>query len=149
MVDASGVNRHFHLIWRCLLLVVPINDHMVSGAPGTSRKERRMDICKKADFMTGAVAFIHKELEIARYPIKSGQNITYKMRWLWKWTLKGDCRCNSCLQPNLIPIREAVGTGYPAFCLSRTSPSVDLRTHTHPLGSQAHILLAPSFTRCI
>ena len=37
-----------------LLLVVPINDHMVSGTPGTSRKERRMDICKKADFMTPA-----------------------------------------------------------------------------------------------
>ena len=51
--------------------------------------------------------------------------------------------------PNLIPIREAVGTGYPAFCLCRTSPSDDLRTHTHPFGVQAHIVLAPSFTRCI
>ena len=53
----------------------------------------------------GAVAFIHKELETARYPIKSGQKI---------------------------------------FCLCRTSPSVDVRTHTRPwvpntlVGSQLH-----------
>ena len=30
MVDANGFNRLFHLIWRWLLLVVPIHDHMVS-----------------------------------------------------------------------------------------------------------------------
>ena len=40
MVDASGFNWHFHLIWRFFLLVVPINDHMVSDTPCTSRKER-------------------------------------------------------------------------------------------------------------
>ena len=35
------------------------------------------------------------------------------------------------------------------FCLCRTSPSVDLRTHTHPWGSQVRTpLLTPSFTRC-
>ena len=95
-----------------------------------------MDICKKADFMTpatmaqdgtlvrtltsyvwgglGAVAFIHKEPEIARYPIKSGQKYYFQNALVMEWTLKGDWRCNSGLPPNLIPIREAVGTGYPA-----------------------------------
>ena len=160
MVDASGVNRHFHLIWRCLVLVVPINDHMVSGTPGTSRKERRMDICKKADFMTlatiaqdgtlvGAVAFIHRELEIPRYLIKSGQNITYKMHWLWEWTLKRDCRCNSCLQPNLIPIREGGGKWVSCFLPMQ---DITLRRFTDPhtsLGVPGPTsLLAPSFTRC-
>ena len=42
------------------------------------------------------------------------------------------------------------GTWSPAFCLCRTLPCVDLRTHTHPWGSQIRTpLLTPSFTRCI
>ena len=52
MVDASDFNWHLHLIWRCLLLVVPINDHIVSGTPCTSRKERWLDIRKKSESMT-------------------------------------------------------------------------------------------------
>ena len=28
MVDARGFNWCFHLIWRCLLLVAPIDDHL-------------------------------------------------------------------------------------------------------------------------
>ena len=54
MVDARGVNQHLHLIWRHLLLVVPINGHMESGALCTSSKERRLGICKNSDYMTQA-----------------------------------------------------------------------------------------------
>ena len=36
MVDASGFNWRFHLIWRCLLLVAPIADHLVPIAPYSS-----------------------------------------------------------------------------------------------------------------
>ena len=113
MVDASGFNWRFHLIWRCLLLVVPINDHMVSQGG------------------LGAVAFIHMETEIVRHPIKSEQKII-TTRLVMGMSFQVGCRCNPYLQHNLISIPEAVGTVYPAFCLCRTSPPVDVRTHACP-----------------
>ena len=53
-MDASGVNLHLHLIWRRLLLVVPINDHMEFCTLCTSSKERWLGICKNSDYMTQA-----------------------------------------------------------------------------------------------
>ena len=152
----------------------------------------------------GAMAFFRKELELVRYPIRSGRTLLQHVLWSWEGTLqvcfcvllqtafshvfvihdilqlgafdhsvlyataqltegrsardqpkqppakKKDCRSNSGLLHNLIPIREAVGIGYPTFCLCRTSPSIEVRTHTHPWVSQVLTpLLAPSFTRCI
>ena len=124
MADASGFNWRFHLIWRCLLLVVPINDHMVSQGG------------------LGAVAFIHMEPEIVRHPIKSGQKII-TTRLVMGMSFPVGCRCTSYLQHNLISIRV-----YPAFCLCRTSPPIDVRTHACPWGSSTP-LLTPSFTRRI
>ena len=43
-MDASGVNLHLHRIWRRLLLVVPINDHMESCTPCTSSKKRWLNM---------------------------------------------------------------------------------------------------------
>ena len=135
---------------------------MVSGTPCTSSKERWMDICKKSrtafwfehslaiSGWTGRCCPYPQGTRDCKVSNKVRAKYYYKTCWSWEWTVQVDCRCNSCLQRNLIPTREAVGTGYPTFCLCRTSPSIELRTHTHPWGSQVLTpLLAPSFTRCI
>ena len=119
MADASGVNWHLHLTWLCLLLVVPINDHMDSCTPCTSDKEHWMDRCKNSDFLThatlaqAAIWSVHSLANFLRwtgrcclypqgsrdYKVSSKVRERYhcKTRWSWDWNLLVDCRCNACL----------------------------------------------------
>ena len=121
------------------------NDHMASGTPCTSRKKRWLDIMQAIGVMTPAtmaqdcilvrnltsdfrvdwalLPFSTRNLSLQGIQY-SQANYYYKTRWSWEWTLQMDCRCNSCPQHKLMPIREAVGAGYPAPCLCRTSPSI-------------------------
>jgi len=133
------------------------NDHMALGTPCTSRKKRWLDMQAIGDMTPATMAqdrilvrnltsdfrvdwallpFSTRNLSLQGIQY-SQANYYYKTRWSWEWTHQMDCRCNSCPQHRLMPIREAVGAGFPAPCLCRTSPSVDSRSLIHLWGPRS------------